>query len=345
MPENNHNSSLNREQAKHQLIHSAVVTVAALFVFCFACVAWFVNNTRVNGQSTQISAAGTSEFALATVGTKSQGAYDSLFGLSAALQTETIGDVEYYIASSNSSCRVSSGKNFNNYLDNADLRPGNRGNFDLYIICYTANRNVTLQPIFSLPDDNKEVPKGADQSAAAEFLKGHILLFAGMDDKGMYTGNIDLTEPIQPIQVTLNDEEKKGSASQKGSERFPWGELVYSDSQTAVYRLPIFWVWPDQFGNFIYTGNAYNKNLFAVKGTDYNRFIAKMSSDTGYKQFFDIPDGAQRRDIALITDPDTDFKTATEIYDQYSSWYNSADEKIGECISFIRLGFEIPQTN
>lgn len=344
MPENNHNSSLNREQAKHQLIHSAVVTVAALFVFCFACVAWFVNNTRVNGQSTQISAAGTSEFALATVGTKPQGAYDSLFGLSDALQTKTIGGVEYHIASSNGSFRVSSGENFNNYLDNADLRPGNRGNFDLYIICYTTNRNVTLRPIFS-PTYNKDVPEGADPSAAAEFLKGHILLFAGMDDKGMYTGNIDLTKPIQ---VTLNDD--GGSASQEESnqeesERFPWGELVYSDSQTAVYRLPIFWVWPDQFGNFIYTGNAYNKNLFAVEGTDYDSFIAKMNSDTDYKQFFDIPDGEQRENIASITDPRTDFKTATKIYDQYSGWYNSADEKIGECISFIRLGFEIPQTN
>lgn len=34
-------------------------------------------------------------------------------------------------------------------------------------------------------------------NAAAGFLKGHILLFANMDDRGMYSGNIDLTKKIE----------------------------------------------------------------------------------------------------------------------------------------------------
>lgn len=318
---------------------TGVIVIAIVAFVVRGGFSWFVSNSQVRGGTVTISPAGQADFALATMGSKSQGVYDGEFDLSDALIGETIGEKVYYIASGNSSFRMDSDKNFNNYLADADLRPGNRGSFDLYVICRTEKRELELTPVFSARKSEDKVTED-DFAKAAELLKGHILLFASMDDKGMYSGNIDYTKQIK---VTLND--AGGSASQGESAEFPWGERVYSDAKTAVYRLPIYWVWPDQFGNFIYTGNAYNKNLFASKGTDYNNFIDKMDTNSGF--FFDISGEVPqniRDEIVSITEG-TDFKTATERYEKYSGWYNAADEKIGECVSYIQLGFEIAQGN
>ena len=319
---------------------TGVIVIAIVAFVVRGGFSWFASNRQVKAGTATISPAGQTDFALATVGSKPQGVYDGEFDLSGALSGETIGETVYYIAAGNSSFRLDSDKNLNNYLANADLRPGSRGSFDLYVICRSEKRELELIPVFSAWKSNDPTVTDQDFINAKEFLKGHILLFTNMDDKGMYSGNVDYSKQIK---VTLGGEGE--NASQGESAKFSWGEQVYSDTKTTVYRLPIYWVWPDQFGNFIYTGNAYNKNLFATKGTDYNTFIAKMNSDTDYGQFFDVPAGATRQDIALITKPGPDFKKATEIYDQYSGWYNAADEKIGEYISYIQLGFELAQGN
>lgn len=320
-----------------------VIVIAALIIR--GGLGWFLSNNQVNGATGGISAAGQGDFTLATVGNKSQGVYDSTFQLTDDLITETIGGKEYYIASGNSSFRVDSDKNFNNYLANADLRPGNRGSFDLYVICRTGKRDLVLSPIFSAWHETDSAEnqyqdalniENSQIRAAAEFLKGHILLFASMDDKGMYSGNIDFTQNINVNLTTL-------IASQHENREFQWGEIVYSNDDTAVYRLPVYWVWPEQFGNFIYTGNSYNKNLFASKESkDYEYFISAMESDEEYKKFFYIEGGVTRPPISTITSS-TDYNTATQNYELYSSWYNAADEEIGTWISYIQLGFEIAQ--
>lgn len=333
------------------------VIIAAIIAFIArGGLGWFVSNTRVGGASATISAAGQIDFALATVGSKNQGAYDSIFHLSDGLSSETIDGKTYYIASGNSSFRVDSDKNLNNYLANADLRPGNRGTFDLYVICRTDKRDVVLRPVFSAwyetgSGDNPYKDAFSEESTdnrriAAEFLKGHILLFTGMDDKGMYSGNIDFTKDIT-INLSGTEDNAYQVVDAENQERheFRWGECIYSNGNTAVYRLSVYWVWPEQFGNFIYTGNSYNKNLFTSKDSwDYTYFISVMESSADYRKFFSIEGEGPRPDIDTITSP-TDYQTATENYELYSGWYNAADEKIGELISYIELGFEIAQTD
>lgn len=78
-----------------------------------------------------------------------------------------------------------------------------------------------------------------DRRRAAEFLKGHILLFANMDEKGMYSGNID---PMKAVMVHLAE----GDAYQTQERTFSWGEKVYEGEGKAVY--PISYV-----GNSIQT--------------------------------------------------------------------------------------------
>lgn len=338
-------------QAHKESLKGFAITCALTSVILIAIVAfiarggfgWFVSNNRVGGGTAAISAAGQADFALATVGKQEQGMFDGIFHLTPNnTSKETFHGVDYYIASGNSSFRLDSDKNFNNYLANADLRPGNRGHFDLYVICRTEKRELELQPVFSaLRSDDPNITE-ADFLKAKEFLRGHILLFANMDDKGMYSGNIDYTKEIT---VDLS----KLEATQDGR-TFSWGEQDVLDGSTVVYRLPIYWVWPEQFGNFIYKGNAYNKNLFAdtddpEKETDYKRFITLMESDATYNRFFFIEgEAGTRPKLETITSP-TDYQDATKNYELYSGWYNAADDQIGECISYIQLGFEIAQGN
>lgn len=330
---------------------TGVIIVTIVAFIARGGLGWFVSNTKVGGTSVSISAAGQMDFALATVGKKEQGVYDSLFKLSYDLIQEKIGGTDYYIASGNSSFRVDSDKNLNNYLANADLRPGNRGNFDLYVIRHTNKSEMVLRPIFSAwyEPDSGDVYKDAfsdenpNRKTAAEFLKGHILLFAKMDEKGMYSDNIDLTENIS---ISFFDNTASASQVKKGeTNTFEWGKCVASEESTKVYRFPIYWVWPEQFGNFIYTGNSYNKNLFENKQSeDYRYFISQMKDAQGYKNFFFIEEGSERPDINSIISGNN-YQTATKNYELYSDWYNAADEEIGMYISYIELGFEIVEDN
>lgn len=314
---------------------TSVVILVILAAAIRGGLSWFASNTRVNQQGAQVSYAGQLDFALATLGKKDQGVYDGQFGLTSGLPTETIGGTTYYIAAGNGSFRLNSDQNLNNFLNNADLRPGNRGNFDLYIIRRGKNPEVILRPVFSAWYEaepsvyQNSFSDGAPQEKqdAAGFLTGHLLLFANMDEKGMYTGNIDM---IQDVALDLD----KLTASQGGRE-FPWGECVCSEGDTAVYRLSVCWVWVEQFGNYVYTGNSYLKNLFAdTQSVDYQAFLAAMNNETGCKKFFALPSGQ-------VTRPEISNGISTQVYELYSGWYDAADEAIGTHIAYVQLGFEL----
>ena len=326
------------------LLHSVsivlITAVAILAIGAWLGLAWFLSNDRVSSGGISISAKSQPSILLATVGNKASGTHDSLFGLFGSQRKETIGGVDYYIAEGCSSLRVSSDKNLNNYLDNADLRPGNRASFANYVIDRTSSRQVTLQPVLSpwyeTKDEQDDViyedacaPEApSDVRVAANYLKGHLLLFANMDSRGMYMGCLDMT---QPFTVHLD---KDGSRVSQGSHEFLWNtEEVYADETTAVYRLPVYWVWPEQFGNFIYTGNAYTKTLFAAENADYERLCGAMKTDC--RRFFNTDTPLVVTDITVPRD----YQTATRKYEDYSNYYNEADEAIGEHIAYVEIGF------
>ena len=327
---------------------TGVILLAAGIALFAACYAWFVSNNHVKGASPGISASGQNLFELATLGKQSQGVYDSDFGFSDELTIREIMGVKYYVANGKSSFRVDADKNLNNYLANADLRPGVRGSFDLYVICHTDKRQIMLLPILDAvrqPETGQNVPTETEEEKlqAENFLNGHILLFSNMDDKGMYSGYID---PSKSIFVKLGSSDQNAlqiTDDEGGSERsFSWGEFVASEEGVAVYRLPVYWVWPEQFGNFIYTGNSYNKNLFSNKEIeDYQYFLTAMTDD--YARFFLVDEATERPEIETIISPGENFQQATMNYGLYSDWYNAADERISEYITYIELGFEIIQ--
>lgn len=324
----------------HSILLVGILLVAVLAIGVWIGLAWFTSNSRVSTGGIFLSVQSPSNIMLATVGKKDSGTYDQLFGLFPSQRKETIEGVDYYIAEGNSSLRVSSDKNLNNYLDNADLRPGNRGSFDLYVIDRSSSHRVTLQPSllswYETTDEKNEVlfkstgaPEApSDVKVAANYLQGHLLFFANMDGKGMYSGFLDMA---QPFTVSLNQD---GSQVKQGSHEFQWNtEKVYADEITAVYRLPIHWVWPEQFGNFIYTGNAYAKTLFAAENDDYALLCGAM--ETNCRWFFNTDEPLDVTDITKSQD----YQTATQKYEAYSEYYNEADEAIGQHIVYVEMGF------
>ena len=324
------------------LAKTMVMVFVSLFTLIFVAVAWFAANSRTNSGLSQISASSRNDFALATVGTKEQGIYDNLLSLFSNSDTETIDGVTYYIATGNYSFRLDSDKNMNNFYANQDLRPGNKGSFDIYVICNSEENEFALEPRINAYTENENTNTLSPMSTAnTDFLYGHILFFTEIDNKGMYSNVIDMSKEIvvnlETCKAVQNSEVSTG-----GKREYTWGEYIGAENGKRVYKLPVYWVWPEQFGNYIYTGNSYNKNLFSSNGLpDYAYIVSMMQNDSTYSRFFDVASTVTRPSISDITDKKTSYQTATEYYNLYSSWYDKADEWIGENVHYIELGFEL----
>lgn len=330
-----------REEIKElykSLAKTMVMAFVSLFTLVFVAVAWFVANSRTNSTLPQISASTRNEFALATVGTRGQGIYDNLLSLFSNSDTETIAGVTYYIATGNSSLRLDSDKNLNNFYTNQDLRPGNKGSFDIYVICRSDEREFVLEPCLKAYEEISENTLTPIENVKTDFLYGHILFFTGIDNKGMYSGDIDMSKNIK-VDLSNCEATQSSLVAEGGIRTFSWGEQVASENGITVFKLPVYWVWPEQFGNYIYTGNAYNKNLFSTtESVDYKYFVNMMESTSTNSRYFDGV--SEQPQIAKITN-NANYQEATKYYNLYSSWYDKADEWIGENVNYIELGFEL----
>lgn len=339
--EKKYKSTANASDLYRSLFRDALLLIVTGFTIVIAAVAWFANNTRTNSDGINLSTSGEQLFEIATLGAKEQGIYDNMFPLRYDLPSETIGGVKYYIASSNSSLRLDSNKNLNNFYTNQDLRPGNKGSFDIYIICRSDEREFVLKPCLKAYIEESENTLTPFNDVKTDFLYGHILFFTEIDTKGMYSNAIDMSKDVK-VNLSSCVATQNSEVSINGTRTFSWGEQVAAEDGKTVYKLPVYWVWPEQFGNYIYTGNSYNKNLFqSSTSEDYQYLVDMMEYGSTYSRYFDVESSETRPSISLITNKDTDFQTATQYYTLYSSWYDKADEWIGEYINYIELGFEL----
>lgn len=320
------------------LTRTVILMMVTAFTLVFVAVAWFVANSSTNSGLSQVSASSKNDFALATVGTRDQGIYDKLLSLFSNSDTETINGITYYIATGNSSLRLDSDKNLNNFYTNQDLRPGNKGSFDIYVICRSNEREFVLKPCLKAYLDETENNLVPLEDVKTDFLYGHILFFTGIDNKGMYSGDIDMSKNIK-VDLSNCEATQSSLVAEGGIRTFSWGEQVASENGITVFKLPVYWVWPEQFGNYIYTGNAYNKNLFSTtESVDYKYFVNMMESTSTNSRYFDGV--SEQPQIAKITN-NANYQEATKYYNLYSSWYDKADEWIGENVNYIELGFEL----
>lgn len=255
-------SGMTREEiileAKKQILHSAVLALAALIVIGVACYAWFANNRTVTANLSSISL-NADCFELASV--SDVGAFDAATPSDYTVPTGdnwTNDEQNGTITGSSHSIqwRVSEQSNLGNYgKDSFGISPGAQNMLEFYVVPRRSG-NMKLKctlDIIPLP-----VVDGVEDAVAKKLLRGHLLFdYQYSDSRGLIdvksgSFTINLADAVAgiPVKVTLNW-------------RWPY---VLEDAYTGAYRDTILgWIKDGSAAYsdfFFYTGdvNGHNTN-------------------------------------------------------------------------------------
>lgn len=333
------------------------IMLAALIAIIVACIAWFVSNNKVDSTGMNIRAAG-SEFDLAASiknAESTNGIYDNLLSVPNGEKNN-----EYSVTSGSHtaiSWAITDDSNLRNEKDKSlGIEPGSSGSITFYIIPhkngalnvsltlsltgYTLKNNVTeLKPEFLT-----EIKEDAQQ-----LLEGHILLFAGYDEKkNSYKGWI--SQDGDPWSMSLDN----SSLSQKEN-----GELIWSIKDAKAenaYPVTVYWIWPELLESYLlkkesYTGtrpllfpaekaeSASDSNLEALPSKLFAKMCKGLDESSGNS-------GNSNRYLRWETEEATvTVDTLKQIRNRYNSalygnvaaYYDLADQYIGSNVQYVKL--------
>ena len=278
--------------------------VLAAIVAIFACLAWFAANNRVSATGSTIGAKA-DRYTIAAAGEGESGAHVGYYERSGRTDEEkkVIDGLD-----TTDAMTVTLTSNLNNETAGS-LYPGARGQITFTVTPHTDNLGDITINLSRVLKAKGNIYKEADgnlsdeASALLGLVKGHLLFFTNCDN-GYYSGR------VANSQITIE------------KENFFEGE---SGLTKRPFTFTLFWVWPEYFQNFVLTGNTnYYKNLFlSAEGNDYGALKTDVNKNKA--TYFDGLSSA-----VADTDPYTDV-------DAYSSFYNNADEKIGNEVISIQL--------
>ena len=334
------------KKEKKKRIHQMIVfVIAAIAVIIALCIAWFVSNNRVNGISGGISA---KESGIEIGSRGSQGVHDDILkqvksdltyhlpgeGSTNQHDTSLGGSINWLLNSDSNMNNYSEGKSFTDtgakFRKDYAMEPGTKGRLDFFIKPYEEG-NLSLE--FSLDIVpyvmDGDTPRVVDKtSTASQFLSGHIVYFLGetQNDTVNYTWIKDGT-----FRITIPKAEK--------------------DKE---YNYSIYWVWPlnlstillnkqDEFLNESKiefddkdpTGALRNQIVTDMTAHPEKYFFSSLTGkplDTNYEEVKAI-EGIHNSSGANST-------YDKQLFVDLSSYYNQADMKIGESISFITATVE-----
>lgn len=322
---------------KKQRLHSIIIICIALIALIFACVAWFMNNQKVNSNTSGLSSSGL-DF---DIGVKQEdgqkaGVYDeSLFGLHTSTKTfvcETGENAGTYLLSDSpdlTSLLVSKSDNMNNYEDNGTIMPGASGQITFYLIPRIDGLSeVKLElntKAYSLIDEKKsassdniqEITSESANSIVLDYLSRHILFFRDKNSQGYYSG-------------WIKDKTIIVSASSYNN-----GESTFT--KDTPYKITIYWEWVEQFRNMVYT-NVTNKLFQDTTSADYIALLNDINTPENRSKYFDFPSGTEVNEGASN-------EMSQAAYDLYSEAYNQADQKIGYQIRYMKSSFSIKKAD
>ena len=326
---------------KKKVVQNTVFIMAAAFVLIALCIAWFVSNNRVNGTSGTVSA----KYSGIEIGSKGKaGVHDDLLktikdGITSYFPKEK----EEHDTSQGGSINwmLSKNSNMNNYKDGESfeeteavyrkeyaMEPGTKGQLDFFIKTYEEGNlsldfSLEISPFHS-ETDNKPVSV-ENNTVEAGLLSGHILYFLGekqSDGKIAYTWIKDGKFKIE-IQNAVKDKK---------------------------YDYSIYWVWPLNLSTILLNkGDSFlNENTVEFDDKDStgilrNTIITDMTK-CPEKYFFSSLTGkpldTNYDEVQAISNihensGKNDDKYDKQLFVDLSSYYNQADMKIGEGISFV----------
>lgn len=347
---------------------TGIIVVAAFIVMIVASIAWFVSNTRVAAMGVAIRPADM-PFDLAAAGTKSdedadRGIYDKLLTVSPGALREIDGKKYWSTDGSHTSIcwAVTPESNMNNTGEDGKptgIEPGAYGKMTFYII---PNKDgplkVTLDLVltgYQIADDKKneenvtknDLTEVTDPSLQ-QLLEGHILLFAGYDEKaGCYKGWI--SEDAGVWRMSL------GSGTEAAVLELKSGKLTWNNTSAkkdTAYPVTIYWIWPERLESYLRKADGYsgkNPLLFpenpssedkALSALPENLFetMGKVEENSSSNRYFRWEDSAKfQENVTKDTLSQIREKFNPALYSMVAAYYDSADQYLGKNVQYVQL--------
>lgn len=345
---------------KKKAARSIVLALSALIAIIAICIAWFVANNVIKGNTSDVSADSDSAFRIASVGKRQDSelgyywnektgnknlildggeekTYSKYYDL--ATHTEKTGEQKYYIGNNNIAW----------YQDRQEvLEPGASGKLEFYVIPKETGHSsltvtvklegYTLTHANNYKDGDEETTDNSraiwiEEQRIQRFIDGHILVFRELNDDG-YKGWLrpeDVSDYKDNTGICGNT--FTISAREVGLETGVFEKDV-------PYKITLYWVWPKYFRNYIYGNRQQNGDLFTdiENNEDYNSLIEfineqKEMTGNGSKLFFNGEDALDVQQT--VTDERIDSDMSSELLNTCSRYYNLADEYIGNKAKFM----------
>ena len=343
--EANENLETLKKEKRKTIYQIIIIVIVAFIVIIALCIAWFVSNNRVNGISGRISA---KESGIEIGSRGSQGVHDDILkkvksdltyhlpgeGSNNQHDTSLGGSINWLLNPKSNMNNYSDGKSFTDtgakFRKEYAMEPGTKGRLDFFIKPHEEGKlslEFSLDIVPHVMDG--DTPQVVDKtSTVSQFLSGHIVYFLGetQNDTVTYTWIKD-----GRFQITIPKAEK--------------------DKE---YNYSIYWVWPLNLSTILLNKNDEFLNESKIEFDDKDAtgalrdqivtdmtihpekyFFSSLTGkplDTNYEEVKAI-EGIHKNSGANST-------YDKQLFVDLSSYYNQADMKIGESISFITATLE-----
>lgn len=279
--------------------------VLAAIVAIFACLAWFAANNRVSATGSTIGAKA-DRYTITAAGEGDADAHVGYYERSGRTDEEkkVIGGLD-----TTDAMTVTLTSNLNNETAGS-LYPGARGQITFTVTPHTDNLGDITISLSRVLKAKGNIYKEADGNLSDEastllnLVKGHLLFFTSCEN-GYYSGR------VEDGKITIP------------KSKFCIDEKTTNPTNRSV-PVTLYWVWPEYFQNFVLTGNTnYYKNLFEAENEGYSALKTDVENNKAL-YFYGLSGST----------------AAAKPYDNvdaYSSFYNNADEKIGNEVISIQL--------
>ena len=273
-----------------------------------------------------ISADSDHSFELASVGTRQEAEQNYL-----KLDQGTTKDYDAYIDAETGKTIAKSQTYHKGYSGMAwylneeeSLVPGAGGKLEFYFIARKegiSSVNISFDKKAYIQENGSVA--ASNDSTLQNLIRGHVLFFRYLDDKYGYHGWLG------------TDQKFKLDAPNNGT------------FQTDIpYKITVYWVWPREFRNYIYTQKSTQGDLFTGKFSEekddeyaaFINFINQQNTKEGSKLFYD------KTGAGITIDGKIDKNMLQSALEAGTKYYNEADEYIGTNAKYIYVKVQAEDT-
>lgn len=344
---------------------TGIIILAAVIVIIAVSIAWFTMNNQVEATGTSIQAAG-SEFELAAAGTgaaSTKGAYDALLEVSPGAELN-VGNKSCLSTDGSHtaiSWAITADSNMRNESDQPQgIEPGSSGQMTFYIISHKQGMldvkldlNVTGYQVTGDPVSATDLKK--IDEPAQQLLEGHILLFAGYDEKlNSYKGWI--SEDAGSWSMNLGTESEPISLQEDGNGELTW--KTENAKKDTAYPVTVYWIWPERLESYLMkagsthtgkypllfpddakendTGNpsALPANLF-TKMCETGTATGTNAGSNRYFRWENQETFGKTVNAGTLLGLRNEFHSF--VYREAAAYYDSADQYLGKNVQYVKL--------